>query len=143
MPRGDKVPVGGLDGGLGDSSVGEYTMGCELRKVQGGGRCGSLANRSARKLPHWSCVQPDPVQYLAGCIGTHLRHVYHHLASLWETKAVPPWWQCRWLCPIPKVPDPDPSMDDLRPLMLVEVLRKLWVGIMYHYRQNHNHLGTP
>ena len=56
--------------------------------------------------------------------------VYDHLASLWESKAVPPWWQDRWLCPIPKVPDPDPSMDDLRPLMLVEVLRKLWVGII-------------
>ena len=56
--------------------------------------------------------------------------VYHHLASLWATKAVPSWWRNRWLCPIPKVPDPDPSMDDLRPLMLVEVLRKLWVGLI-------------
>ena len=56
--------------------------------------------------------------------------IYQHLVSLWESKAVPSWWRNRWLCPIPKVPDPDPSMDDLRPLMLVEVLRKLWVGLV-------------
>ena len=37
MSRGDEVPVVGLDGGLCDSSVGEYPMGEELREVQGRG----------------------------------------------------------------------------------------------------------
>jgi len=59
-----------------------------------------------------------------------ITQVHSDLSLLWATKTVPSWWQQRWLCPIPKVPTPDPGMGDLRPLMLVEVLRKLWVGLI-------------
>ena len=37
-------------------------------------------------------------------------------------------WGRRWLQPIPKILNP--SLEDLRPLMLVEVTRKIWVGLI-------------
>ena len=39
-----------------------------------------------------------------------------------------PGWGRRWLQPIPKIIDP--GLEDLRPLMLVEVTRKIWVGLI-------------
>ena len=38
--------------------------------------------------------------------------------------------QWGWLCPKPKAPENGITLDGLRPLMLLEVLRKLWVWIM-------------
>ena len=37
-------------------------------------------------------------------------------------------WSIRLLAPIPK--KTNPTIDDLRPLMLVEVMRKIWVGLL-------------
>ena len=39
----------------------------------------------------------------------------------------PDFWKLKWLVPIPKV-DMNVGRGDLRPLMLIEVLRKLWYG---------------
>ena len=54
--------------------------------------------------------------------------IYQALAALWADKATPDSWKWRWLVPIPKVPSP--SLGDLRPLSLVEVLRKLWASVI-------------
>ena len=51
------------------------------------------------------------------------------LLQLWEDKSTPEWWQWRWMCPKPKVTE-DVKLTDLRPLVLVEVTRKLWTGII-------------
>ena len=38
--------------------------------------------------------------------------------------------QWGWLCPKPKDPEAEVTLDGLRPLILLEVLRKIWVGIV-------------
>ena len=47
------------------------------------------------------------------------------------SKGTFPDWGDRWLAPIPKRVT-DPGLKDLRPLMLVEVTRKIWVGLIMH-----------
>ena len=54
----------------------------------------------------------------------------HQLLSLSFTGPTPAWLQWGWLCPTPKDPEQSITLDGLRPLMLLEVLRKLWVWII-------------
>ena len=54
--------------------------------------------------------------------------VYDVLADAWKRRVTIPGWGRRWLQPIPKILDP--GLEDLRPLMLVEVTRKIWVGLI-------------
>ena len=54
------------------------------------------------------------------------------LNHIWEQKIIPKEWNIKWLCPKPKV-DPDiATLDDLRPLNLLETPRKLLMGIIVH-----------
>jgi exonuclease III len=53
------------------------------------------------------------------------KQVYTILALLWEERITPEAWKRRWLVPIPKVDDP--GLADLRPLVLIEALRKVWM----------------
>ena len=57
--------------------------------------------------------------------------VYQYLCMLWNHQhLIPDFWHWKLLCPIPKA-DKDPQvLDNLRPIMLVECIRKLWVGIV-------------
>lgn len=52
------------------------------------------------------------------------------LIEMWKNKTVPKNWTWRWLVPIPKCPNP--TLNDLRPLVLIEALRKVWAGIFVH-----------
>ena len=54
--------------------------------------------------------------------------VHGSLSKAWKDRERIPGWGRRWLQPIPKIEDP--SLSDLRPLMLVEVTRKIWVGLI-------------
>ncbi|OXE35816.1 MAG: hypothetical protein CGW95_11575, partial [Phenylobacterium zucineum] len=54
---------------------------------------------------------------------------YHCLALLWRSNSTPDWLKWCWLCPKPKDPEAAVSLDGLRPLMLIEVIRKAWVGV--------------
>ena len=54
--------------------------------------------------------------------------VHAALSEAWSNREKVPGWGRRWLQPIPKIQDP--SLADLRPLMLVEVTRKIWVGLI-------------
>ncbi len=56
------------------------------------------------------------------------RRIYDVLLEAWKTRVPIEEWGDRWLVPIPKIPDP--SLLDLRPIMLVDVLRKIWVGLL-------------
>ena len=56
-----------------------------------------------------------------------LRSLHAVLNALWTRKIVPPSWGERILVPIPKAPG-DSSMDRLRPIMLLNTLRKLWLS---------------
>ena len=42
----------------------------------------------------------------------------------------PQWMQWGWLCPKPKDPEAEVTLDGLRPLILLEFLRKIWVDIV-------------
>ena len=52
------------------------------------------------------------------------------LLLLWDQAETPAWMQWGWLCPKPKDPEAEITLDGLRPLILLEVVRKLWVGIV-------------
>jgi len=54
-------------------------------------------------------------------------HAYEALVSLWDDKLIPDYWKWKWLVPIPKVPNP--TINDLRLLALVEVLERF--GLAY------------
>ena len=61
--------------------------------------------------------------------------VYDLLVRQWNSDSMPEFMKWRWLCPIPKKQG-DISMEDLRPLSLVEVLRKSWSShVIYNMRQ--------
>jgi hypothetical protein len=61
--------------------------------------------------------------------------VHSALITLWNNdKEIPVYWKWKWLVPIPKVENP--SKKDLRPLALVEVLRKAWISIFVKRIQN-------
>ena len=55
--------------------------------------------------------------------------VFELLSSMWPSKFTPDWWKWRWICPKPKVTE-NIGLGDLRPLVLVEVIRKLWTNII-------------
>jgi hypothetical protein len=49
---------------------------------------------------------------------------YEMLCSLWPTQHIPEYWKQRWLVPLPKT-DELTSIEDLRPICLLEIFRKL------------------
>ena len=57
-----------------------------------------------------------------------VKAIHHALSTLFESRTIPEYWKWRWLVPIPKKVA-DPTLADLRPLTLIECLRKLWSGI--------------
>ena len=82
---------------------------------------------------------------------------YDCLARQWEDKYRCPSWKWRWLVPIPKKHNDITMLNDLRPLMLIEALRKIWTGLIITkmqstWRSNHTlndaqhgcqkHMGT-
>ena len=63
--------------------------------------------------------------------------IYNVLVEAWKTRTPIEGWGDRWLVPIPKISDP--TLKDLRPLMLVDVIRKIWVGLLMNkIRQSWN-----
>ena len=54
--------------------------------------------------------------------------IYDELKDKFIKKEIPEGWGDCFLAPIPKVTDP--TLADLRPLMLFEVLRKIWTEVI-------------
>jgi len=54
--------------------------------------------------------------------------MFELLIEAWRTRTPLEGWGDRWLVPIPKIDDP--TLKDLRPIMLVDVIRKIWVGLL-------------
>ena len=52
------------------------------------------------------------------------------LVELWKQLETPIWLQWGWFCPKPKDPTVEFTLDGLRPLILLEVLQKLWAGMV-------------
>ena len=53
---------------------------------------------------------------------------YHCLVTMWTQHHTPDAWKWKWLVPIPK--GSSDKIQDMRPIMLMEVLRKLWTGLI-------------
>eukprot|EP01041_Mallomonas_annulata_P042115 gene42115-biopygen5005 len=64
------------------------------------------------------------------------RTAYEALSELWETHTIPDDWSWRYLCLKPKTTKPHLTATNLRPLTLIDCLRKLWGKIILH-RINH------
>jgi hypothetical protein len=58
-----------------------------------------------------------------------VQHIHMQLQELWKDKDTPEWLKRKWLCAIPKEVDSS-DLNKLRPIMLIEILRKLWTGAM-------------
>ena len=54
--------------------------------------------------------------------------LYDKLVEVWRTGEYPGFWGLRWIAPIPKTDNP--TVDDLRPIALVETTRKVWNGLL-------------
>ena len=98
-----------------------------------------------------TCIEHAPDHTAAGLSGLNFDciklwpieariKVLQLLNELWLNKQTPPSWKWRWLVPIPKCDKP--QLSDLRPLVLIEALRKIWTGIFVHriltYLHNNN-----
>ena len=59
-----------------------------------------------------------------------IQEMHKCLAQFWEDKHIPASWKWRWLVPIPKKPTDSPTLEELRPLMLCEALRKVWSALV-------------
>ena len=59
-----------------------------------------------------------------------IKEMHKCLTQFWEDKHIPASWKWRWLVPIPKKPTDSPTLDELRPLMLCEALRKVWSALV-------------
>ena len=82
--------------------------------LEGPNTAGGINGMSHNKMFHW---------------GPNARHqVYQALNELWTKRLTPDDWKWRWLVPLPKTANPSP--DQLRPLMLMDVLRKLVSGYL-------------
>jgi hypothetical protein len=56
---------------------------------------------------------------------------YQMLCTLWPTQHIPDFWKQRWLVPLPKTTELS-NIEDLRPICLLEIFRKLWTSILTH-----------
>lgn len=54
---------------------------------------------------------------------------YKILARLWENKSIPIWWGDKLLCGLPKKAN-NSTLANVRPIGLLEVLRKLWTSLI-------------
>ena len=54
--------------------------------------------------------------------------VYTLLLDAWQKAEIPDFMKWKWLVPIPK--KENPTVKQLRPIMLIEVLRKVWTSLV-------------
>ena len=94
------------------SSVPTFAEWQDTIKMTHNNSSGGMSGCSYNQLKHW------PVELS--------RDVYATVAACWQDKSIPIGWKWRWLVPIPKKPADIPSINDLRPLILVEAVRKVW-----------------
>ena len=59
-----------------------------------------------------------------------LQKAFDCMTMIWETGQIPNWWKRKWLCPKAKVDPSQATLEDLRPLCLIETTRKIWLGII-------------
>ena len=59
-----------------------------------------------------------------------IANIHYCLTRVWDEKGTLDWWSDRWLVAIPKKEQDVTKVGDLRPLILVDTIRKLWCKIL-------------
>jgi hypothetical protein len=60
-----------------------------------------------------------------------LRAAYSALSAQWYSHQIPAFFKLKWLVPLSKLKEPGtPTLLQLRPIVLIEVLRKIWTNIV-------------
>ena len=59
-----------------------------------------------------------------------IKEAHKALVAQWKEFHNPEWWRWKWLAPLPKTTDTLPELKDLRPLVLLEALCKVWTKII-------------
>jgi len=59
-----------------------------------------------------------------------LKEAFNAMTIIWETGQIPLWWKKKWLCPKPKVDPALATLEYLRPISLLDITRKFWMGII-------------
>jgi hypothetical protein len=95
---------------------------------------------STNTAPGFSGLTNNMIKYWPPALKTA---VYEALSVLWEGRTTPEGWKVRLMCLKPKTEEAYPKPDDLRPLALLESLRKLWERILLKrmqkvWRQHHS-----
>jgi len=52
------------------------------------------------------------------------------MIMIWETGQIPLWWKKKWLCPKANIDSALATLDELRPISLLETTRKRRMGII-------------
>jgi hypothetical protein len=61
-----------------------------------------------------------------------IQRVHYCLCRIWRAQCTPDAWTKRWLVVIPKKQEEIPNVSNMRPLILVEAIRKLWCKLLLH-----------
>jgi exonuclease III len=85
-----------------------------------------------RKAPSGSVPGPSGLSYAMMKEWPESVLVRAHAAvhAIWEEKIIPACWNKKWLCPKPKIQPDLATLQDLRPLNLLETPRKILMGIV-------------
>ena len=59
-----------------------------------------------------------------------IENLHYCLTRIWQERGTPYWWSDRWLVAIPKKEHDIVKVGDLRPLILVDTVRKLWCKVL-------------
>jgi hypothetical protein len=86
----------------------------------------SLLQRCGTKSPGPSGLTISVLQATPTPI---LKHMHKSLSTMWEARHVPQSWQARELALLPKKTS-SVTLAEMRPLMLLEVLRKAWLSLI-------------
>jgi len=61
-----------------------------------------------------------------------IARVHYCLCRIWQSQSTPERWTARWLVVIPKKQEDIPNVSNMRPLILVEAIRKIWCKLLLH-----------
>ena len=106
------------------------TIDTELSNKLAAPPCLEEFEKAIKFSPSISAPGPSGLSYQHMKLWTDVtvRWVHRRLCDIWSSHSVPEFWKNRILHPLTK--DPSKSgLDNLRPIMLLESLRKLWSGM--------------
>ena len=93
-----------------------------------------FASVVSRKAPNKSAgISEFTINMLKAMPESLLRTTFDCMNEIWIERALeitPESWHHRWLAMVPKQADSAPPLDQIRPISLYEVLRKVWTTII-------------